>query len=125
MTQDMYNNYLADVKEGLADEVELELEGGIEMGGSKHLFNYFLDINNVEAVKQQVEQYPDILKHPRPLDWSNSDDLIISAYFTPHPDWFYLAFVRDKLNTAHLEDHYGEKLFMGNQHTTPWMRGFF
>ena len=119
LTADMYNDYLADVKEGLADEVEIELEG------NKHLFNYFLDFNNPEAVKQQVDQYPDILKHPEPVDWSVPDNLIIGAYFTPHPDWFYLAFVRDKLNTAHLVDHYGEKLFLGNQYTTPWMRSFF
>lgn len=120
LTADMYHEYLAEVKEGLADEVELELEG------SRHLFNYFVDLDtNVEAVKKQVDKYPDILKHPRPLDWSNSEDLIISAYFTPHPDWFYLAFVRDKLNAAHLEDHYGEKLLMSTQYTTPWIRDFF
>ena len=119
LTQDMYCDYLTDIKEGLSDEVELELEG------NKHLFNYFLDINNPEAVKQQVEQYPNILEYLSPVSFNYSDSLIIGAYFTPHPDWFYLAFVRDKLNAAHLVDHYGEKLFMGNQHTTPWIRGFF
>ena len=119
LTTDMYNNYLADVKEGLADEV------GIELEGSMHLFNYFVDINNKEAVKKQVDEYPNILKYPSPIDLDNSDELIIRAYFTPHPDWFYLAFVRSKLNAAHLVDHYGEKLLMSSQYTTPWMRSFF
>lgn len=119
LTADMYNNYLADVKEGLADEV------GIELEGSMHLFNYFVDINNVEAVKQQVDGYPNILKYPSPIDLDNSDELIIRAYFTPHPDWFYLAFVRSKLNAAHLVDHYGEELFLSSQYTTPWIRSFF
>lgn len=119
LTADMYNDYLADVKEGLADEVELELEG------NKHLFNYFMDINNIEVVKQQVDGYPNILKYPSPVDLEDKDEQIIRAYFTPHPDWFYLAFVSSKLNAAHLEDHYGEKLFMSSQYTTPWMRSFF
>lgn len=120
LTADMYNDYLADVKEGLADEVELELEG------NRHAFNYFVDPkNNVEAVKQQVDGYPNILKYPSPIDLDNSDELIIRAYFTPHPDWFYLAFVRSKLNAAHLVDHYGEELFLNTQYTTPWIRSFF
>lgn len=121
LTADMYNNYLADVKEGLADEVEIELEG------NKHLFNYFVDINkaNAEAVKQQVDGYPNILKYPSPVNLDDSDELIIRAYFTPHPDWFYLAFVRSKLNAAHLVDHYGEELFLNTQYTTPWIRSFF
>ena len=32
---------------------------------------------------------------------------------------------RSKLIAAHLVDHYGEKLFLSNQYTTPWMRSFF
>lgn len=120
LTADMYCDYLSDVKEGLHDEVEIELEG------SKHLFNYFIDLNNnVEAVKQQVYQYPNSSKYPSPIDWSVSDNLIVGAYFTPHPDWFYLTAKRNKLIAAHLVDHYGEKLFIGNQYTTPWMRSFF
>lgn len=120
LTADMYNDYLADVKEGLADEV------GIELEGSMHLFNYFVDPkNNVEAVEQQVDGYPNILKYPSPINLDNSDELIIRAYFTPYPDWFYLAFVRSKLNAAHLVDHYGEELFLNTQYTTPWIRSFF
>lgn len=119
LTADMYNDYLADVKEGLAVEV------GIELEGSMHLFNYFVDINNKEAVKKQVDSYPNILKYPSPIDLDNSDELIIRAYFTPHPDWFYLAFVRSKLNAAHLVDDYGVDLFLSSQYTTPWMRSFF
>lgn len=114
---DMYNNYLSDVKEGLHDDVEIELEG------NKHLFNYFLDVRNKEAVKQQVDGYENSLKYPD--NWDYDDNLIISAYFTPHPDWFYLAAKRSKLNAAHLVDHYGEKLLMGNQHLTPWAKSFF
>ena len=119
LTQDMYCDCLTDIKEGLSDEVEIELEG------NKHLFNYFLDTNNVEAVKQQVDEYPDILKHPSPVDLNDPVNLIIGAYFTPHPDWFYLAFVRSKLNAAHLVDDYGVDLFLSTQYTTPWMRSFF
>ena len=119
LTQDMYCDYLTDIKEGLSDEVELELEG------NKHLFNYFVDINNTEVVKKQMDGYPNILKYPSPVDLSDSINLIIGAYFTPHPDWFYLAAKRSKLNAAHLVDHYGEELFLGNQYTTPWMRSFF
>ena len=117
LTADMYNNYLADVKEGLADEVELELEG------NRHAFNYFLDVRGKEAVKQQVDKYPNVLDYHS--NWEYDDDLIISAYFTPHPDWFYLAAKRSKLNAAHLVDHYGEELLMSSQYTTPWMRSFF
>lgn len=119
LTADMYNDYLADVKEGLADEV------GIELEGSRHLFNYFVDINNTEVVKKQMDEYPDILKHPSPVDLNDPVNLIIGAYFTPHPDWFYLAFVRSKLNAAHLVDDYGVDLFLSSQYTTPWMRSFF
>lgn len=117
LTADMYNNYLTDVKEGLADEVGIELEGNV------HWFNYFVDVRSKEAVKKQVDEYPNVLNYHS--NWDYDDNLIISTYFTPHPDWFYLAFVRSKLIAAHLADHYGEKLFMGNQHTTPWIRGFF
>ena len=118
LTADMYCDYLSDVKEDLHDEVEIELEG------NKHLFNYFLDLNNnAEAVKQQVAGYENSLDYPD--NWEYTDNLIISGYFTPHPYWFYLTAKRNKLNTAHLVDHYGEKLFMGNQYTTPWMRSFF
>lgn len=117
LTADMHNDYLADVKEGLADDVEIELEG------NKHLFNYFLDVRNKEAVKQQVDGYENSLKYPD--NWDYDDNLIISAYFTPHPDWFYLNSKRKKLNLAHLVDHYGEKLLMGNQHLTPWAKSFF
>ena len=117
LTQDMYNDYLTDVKEGLTDEVEIELEG------NKHLFNYFLDINNPEAVKQQVEQYPNAQVYPD--NWEYSDNLIISAYFAPHPDWFYLTAKRSKLIAAHLADHYGEELFRNTQPYTPWLRDFF
>ena len=120
LTTDMYCDYLEDVKEGLYDEVEIELEG------NKHLFNYFLDLNNnVEAVKQQIDQYPNILKYPSPVDLSDSDNLIISGYFTPHPDWFYLTAKRSKLIAAHLADHYGEELFRNTQPYTPWLRDFF
>ena len=120
LTADMYNDYLADVKEGLHDEVEIELEG------SKHLFNYFIDLNNnVEAVKQQIYQYPNSSKYPSPIDWSVSDNLIVGAYFTPHPDWFYLTAKRSKLIAAHLTDHYGEELFRNTQPYTPWLRDFF
>ena len=118
LTADMYNDYLADVKEGLADEVELELEG------NRHTFNYFLDLNNSkEAVKQQVDGYE--ISSDYPDNWDYDDDLIISAYFTPHPDWFYLESKRNRLNLAHLVDHYGEKLLTTTQYTTPWMRSFF
>lgn len=118
LTQDMYNDYLADVKEGLVDEVEIELEG------SKHLFNYFLDINKTEAVKQQVDKYPYISNYPSPVDWSNSDNLIISAYFTPHPEWFYMTSKRNKLNVTHLVDHYGERLLINTQPLNPWISDF-
>lgn len=118
LTADMYNDYLTNIKEGLSDEVELELEG------SRHLFNYFVDLDtNAEAVKQQVEQYPNAQVYPD--GWEYSDNLIISAYFAPHPDWLYLTAKRSKLNAAHLVDHYGEKLLMSTQYTTPWMRSFF
>lgn len=117
LTADMYNNYLADVKEGLADEVGVELEGNV------HWFNYFVDVRSKEAVKKQVDEYPNVLDYHS--NWECDDNLIISAYFTPHPDWFYLAAKRSKLNLAHLVDHYGEKLLMSTQYTTPWMRSFF
>lgn len=118
LTADMYCDYLTDIKEGLTDEVELELEG------SRHLFNYFVDLDtNVEAVKQQVDKFPNAQDYPD--NWEYSDNLIISAYFTPHPDWFYLTAKRSKLNAAHLVYHYGEKLLMSTQYTTPWMRSFF
>lgn len=120
LTTDMYCDYLEDVKEDLHDEVEIELEG------NKHLFNYFLDLNNnAEAVKQQIDRYPNILKYPSPVDLSDSDNLIISGYFTPHPDWFYLTAKRSKLIAAHLTDHYGEELFRNTQPYTPWLRDFF
>lgn len=114
---DMYNNYLGDAKEGLADDVEIELEG------NKHLFNYFLDVRNKEAVKQQVDGYENSLKYPD--NWDYDDNLIISGYFTPHPDWFYLTAKRSKLIAAHLADHYGEELFRNTQPYTPWLRDFF
>ena len=118
LTADMYCDYLTDIKEGLADEVELELEG------SRHLFNYFVDLDtNVEAVKQQVDKFPNAQDYPN--NWEYSDNLIVRAYFTPHPYWFYLTAKRSKLNAAHLVDHYGEKLLMSTQYTTPWMRSFF
>lgn len=129
LTEDMYCDYLTDVKEGLHDDVEIELEG------NKHLFNYFLDLNNnAEAVKQQVDGYGNVdVDHPD--NWTYDDNLIVSAYFTPHPYWLYLASKRNKLNTAHLVGHYGEKLLMSTQPLNPWisdsdkanswMRGFF
>lgn len=118
LKQDMYNDYLADVKEGLYDGVEIELEG------NKHLFNYFLDLNNnAEAVKQQVDGYENSLDYPD--NWEYTDNLIISGYFTPHPDWFYLTAKRSKLIAAHLADHYGEELFRNAQPYTPWLRDFF
>ena len=118
LTEDMYCDYLEDVKEGLYDEVEIELEG------NKHLFNYFLDLNNnAEAVKQQVDGYDNSLDYPD--NWEYSDNLIISGYFTPHPDWFYLTAKRSKLIATHLADHYGEELFRNTQPYTPWLRDFF
>lgn len=117
LTADMYNNYLADVKEGLADEVGVELEGNV------HWFNYFVDVRSKEAVKKQVDKYPNVLDYHS--NWDYDDNLIISAYFTPHSDWFYLAAKRSKLNAAHLVDHYGEELLLNTQYTTPWMRDFF
>lgn len=130
LTEDMYGDYLSDVKEGLHDEVELEVEG------NKHLFNYFLDLeNNKEAVKQQVDGYPNHLRDASPFDWSESNNLIVSAYFAPNPYWLYLASKRSKLIIAHLIDHYGEKLLMSTQPLNPWIsdsdkanswiRGFF
>lgn len=118
LTEDMYCDYISDIKEGLADEVEIELEG------SRHLFNYFVDLDtNVEAVKQQVDKFRNAQDYFD--NWKYSDNLIISAYFTPQPDWFYLTAKRSKLNAAHLVYHYGEKLLMSTQYTTPWMRSFF
>ena len=119
LKKNMYRDLLNKNKEGLHDEVEIELEG------NKHLFNYFLDIKNKEAVREQVGRYESTLIYRDRDNWDYSDDLIISGYFAPHPDWFYLAAKRSKLIAAHSVDHYGEKLFLGNQYTTPWMRSFF
>lgn len=79
--------------------------------------------NNAEAVKQQVDGYENSLDYPD--NWEYTDNLIISGYFTPHPDWFYLTAKRSKLIAAHLADHYGEELFRNTQPYTPWLRDFF